>query len=79
MSRFEPLSPWVRVPADLQPALAGEQRADVAIIGGGYTGFCAALRLKAQGVDVASSDSRNEAAPRLEGRCAAILSSHFKR
>ncbi|MCE9524113.1 MAG: FAD-binding oxidoreductase [Alphaproteobacteria bacterium] len=57
MSRFEPLSPWLSIPTDLQPALAGAQRADVAIIGGGYTGLCAALRLKAQGVDVAILES----------------------
>ena len=57
MSRFEALSPWVSAPLDLKAALSGDQRADVAIVGGGYTGLCAALRLKAQGVDVAILES----------------------
>ncbi len=57
MSRFDALSPWVDAPADLQPSLAGETRADVAIIGGGYTGLCAALRLREQNVDVVLLES----------------------
>jgi gamma-glutamylputrescine oxidase len=57
VSRFEPLSPWISVPRDLQPKLAGEARADVAIIGGGYTGLCAALSLREQGVDVVLLES----------------------
>jgi len=57
VSRYEPLSPWISVPRDLQPKLAGETRADVAIIGGGYTGLCAALSLREQGVDVVLLES----------------------
>jgi gamma-glutamylputrescine oxidase len=57
VSRYEPLSPWISVPRDLQPKLAGATRSDVAIIGGGYTGLCAALRLREQGVDVALLES----------------------
>jgi sarcosine oxidase len=34
------------------PTLGGEQRAEVAVIGGGYTGCSAALHLAEQGVDV---------------------------
>ncbi|HMN88218.1 MAG TPA: FAD-binding oxidoreductase, partial [Bauldia sp.] len=33
------------------PALAGETRADVAIVGGGYTGLSAALHLAEAGID----------------------------
>ena len=43
---------WLNPPADLFPALTGEIRADVAVIGGGYTGMAAALRLAERGVDV---------------------------
>jgi len=50
---FLDLSPWVGAPADLQPGLQGDRRTDVAIIGGGYTGLCTALALKARGVDAA--------------------------
>jgi len=57
MSRYDALSPWVTAPADLQAPLAGETRADVAIVGGGYTGLFAALRLREQGVDVALLES----------------------
>jgi glycine/D-amino acid oxidase-like deaminating enzyme len=50
---FDEISPWVEAPADLQPPLAGDLRADVVVIGGGYTGLSTALSLRAQGVDVA--------------------------
>jgi len=49
---FAVVSPWVSTPADLQPPLRGEVRADVAVIGGGYTGLSTALSLRAAGVDV---------------------------
>ena len=48
---FLPLSPYVDVPADLQAPLAGDIRADVAIVGGGYTGLSTALALKQAGMD----------------------------
>jgi gamma-glutamylputrescine oxidase len=51
---FCPISAYIdRPPVDLQPALQADIDADMAIIGGGYTGLCAALRLRADGVDVA--------------------------
>jgi gamma-glutamylputrescine oxidase len=40
------------------PALAGDTRADVAIIGGGYTGLSAALHLAERGIDVALVEAR---------------------
>jgi glycine/D-amino acid oxidase-like deaminating enzyme len=43
---------WLNPPADLLPALTGEISADVAVIGGGYTGMAAALRLAERGIDV---------------------------
>jgi glycine/D-amino acid oxidase-like deaminating enzyme len=43
---------WLNPPADLLPALTGEIRADVAVVGGGYTGMAAALRLAERGIDV---------------------------
>jgi glycine/D-amino acid oxidase-like deaminating enzyme len=50
---FEEISPWVEAPEDLQPALADDLRADVVVVGGGYTGLSTALSLRAQGADVA--------------------------
>jgi glycine/D-amino acid oxidase-like deaminating enzyme len=49
---FEEISPWIREPDDPGAPLQGEQRADVVIIGAGYTGLSAALSLREQGVDV---------------------------
>jgi glycine/D-amino acid oxidase-like deaminating enzyme len=49
---FEEISPWVKAPEDLQPALADDLGADVVVIGGGYTGLSTALSLRAQGADV---------------------------
>lgn len=43
---------WVSPPADFCSALEGDTRADVVIVGGGYTGLNAALALKEVGVDV---------------------------
>jgi glycine/D-amino acid oxidase-like deaminating enzyme len=43
---------WLNPPADPLPALTGEIRADVAVIGAGYTGMAAALRLAERGIDV---------------------------
>ena len=46
------LSAWLKEPAPLAPALAGDVKADVVIIGGGYTGLSTALALREKGVDV---------------------------
>ncbi len=49
---FLPISAWLPAPPEREPALAGEARSDVAIVGGGLTGLSTALALKRQGVDV---------------------------
>lgn len=49
-TRFLEISPYVTAPGDLQPPLRGDIRADVAIIGGGYTGLSTALALHEAGV-----------------------------
>ena len=54
---FLDISPWIAPPADLQPALQGDRRTDVVIVGAGYTGLCTALALKARGVDVTILES----------------------
>ena len=50
-----PASLWAATasPAPATPPLAGEKHADVAVIGGGYTGLSAALHLAEAGADVA--------------------------
>jgi len=50
---YEALSPWVEVPADLQPALAEDVDVDAVVIGAGYTGLATALALRDAGLDVA--------------------------
>jgi gamma-glutamylputrescine oxidase len=49
---FLPISAYVESPPDREPALFGDARADVAIVGGGLTGLSTALALKRSGVDV---------------------------
>jgi gamma-glutamylputrescine oxidase len=51
------ISPWVARPANLRAALRGDIRADVTIIGAGYTGLSAALALKRAGADVVVLES----------------------
>ncbi|MGH8481481.1 MAG: NAD(P)/FAD-dependent oxidoreductase [Nevskiaceae bacterium] len=46
------LSAWLAPPEPLAPALAGEAKADVVIVGGGYTGLSTALALREAGTDV---------------------------
>lgn len=50
--RHYPISPWVSAPDDPCPALERDLRADVVVIGGGYTGLSTALALRGQGADV---------------------------
>lgn len=46
------ISPWVTRPADLREPLRGDLRADVAIVGAGYTGLSTALALRRAGAEV---------------------------
>lgn len=50
---FFEISPWVAAPTPACPPLHGDARADVVIIGGGYTGLSTAISLREAGVDVA--------------------------
>ena len=50
-------SGWIDPPADPSPALDGERRCDVVVIGGGLTGMAAALRLDELGADVVLLES----------------------
>jgi glycine/D-amino acid oxidase-like deaminating enzyme len=49
-TRFLEISPYLDRPTDIRASLAGDVRADVAIIGGGYTGLSTALALHEAGV-----------------------------
>ena len=49
---YSDLSPWIEAPDAPQPDLRGDQRADVVVIGAGFTGLSAALCLRAEGADV---------------------------
>jgi gamma-glutamylputrescine oxidase len=51
--RFLELSPWIGRPADATGPLAEDLRADVAVVGAGYTGLSTALALRSEGLDVA--------------------------
>jgi glycine/D-amino acid oxidase-like deaminating enzyme len=50
-TQFLPISPYVSPPADPAPSLATSIAADIAIIGGGYTGLTTALALRERGFD----------------------------
>ncbi len=52
-----PFSGWIDPPDDPVPALEGERRCDVAVVGGGLTGMAAALRLDELGTDVVLLES----------------------
>ena len=54
------ISPWLAGIAAPTPPLADDVETDVAVIGAGFTGLCAALELRAEGLSVAV----------LEGQCA---------
>jgi gamma-glutamylputrescine oxidase len=49
-TRFLDISPYVSPPADLQSPLSSNIHADVAIVGGGYTGLSTALALHERGI-----------------------------
>lgn len=51
--RYSAFSGWIDPPDDPSPPLADELECDVAVVGGGYTGMAAALRLAERGADVA--------------------------
>jgi glycine/D-amino acid oxidase-like deaminating enzyme len=50
---YNNISPWVEPPDVPCGPLRGDVRADVVVIGGGYTGLSTALELRAAGADVA--------------------------
>ena len=50
-------SGWIDPPADPGPPLAEDLDCDVAVVGGGYTGMAAALRLAERGVDAVLLES----------------------
>ena len=55
--QYSAFSGWLDRPGDVSPALTGELECDVAIVGGGYTGMAAALRLAERGADVVLLES----------------------
>lgn len=48
---FLPISAYLETPPDREPPLAGDARADVAIVGGGLTGLGAAIALRRAGIE----------------------------
>lgn len=49
---FPASNPWLAEPAHPAPPLEGDLRADVAVLGAGYTGLSTALALREAGIDV---------------------------
>ncbi|MBM7169654.1 FAD-binding oxidoreductase [Streptomyces sp. G44] len=54
---YSAFSGWVDRPAAFAPMLEGELSCDIAVVGGGYAGMAAALRLAGRGADVALLES----------------------
>ncbi|MFI8933178.1 NAD(P)/FAD-dependent oxidoreductase [Streptomyces sp. NPDC053474] len=54
---YSALTGWVDRPTDVTPMLEGEVTCDVAVVGGGYAGMAAALRLADRGADVVLLES----------------------
>jgi gamma-glutamylputrescine oxidase len=52
LEKYRAIGGWVERPDDLQPALEGDVRADVVIVGAGFAGLSAALELAAHGAKV---------------------------
>lgn len=50
-TEYSAFSGWIDPPGDPEPPLDRDVRCDVAVVGGGYTGIAAALRLAERGVD----------------------------
>lgn len=57
MASFIEYAPWANPPKSIEPALPGQITADVAIIGGGFTGLNCAINLRDAGVDVVLLES----------------------
>ena len=58
ISTYNDYSVWLDPPHDIAPHLTGDRRAEMVIIGGGYTGLMAAITLVDRGVDVALLDQQ---------------------
>ena len=64
---FLPISGYLESPPEREPPLCGDARADVAIVGGGFTGLSTALALKR----AASTPSCSNASSAASARAAA--------
>ncbi len=54
---YSAFSGWADRPGDFAPMLEGELTCDIAVVGGGYAGMAAALRLAERGADVVLLES----------------------